>query len=411
MRKMLAICLVCLIPTAWLFAAGYQIGEHGAKAQGMGSAFVAQASDPSAIFFNAAGLGFHNGINIMGGATLIAPRTDFTGPTPSTTKTKMVSQNFFPPHVYVTYGMESGLAFGVGLFVPYGLGTEWDENWAGRYEAVKTDLQAMYINPTIAYRVSPKLSVGAGFNYILGNVTLSQKVNLPPNMGGPLPVDWDSKLEGDGTAFTFNAGVLFKATEKLSLGLSYRHLAEIEFEGDATFENVPSAVAAFFPNQTGKTTLPMPGDVKVGAAYAVQENLIVEADLEYVLWSSYDKLTLKFDKGVAGQTELTSVKDYENSILVRLGGEYTVDKLSLRAGFVYDQTPVPDKTLEPLLPDANRLEVSFGLGFKVTDNVTINAAYQLIKASERTVEPSVNEFPGTYNSTANLVGLSLNLGF
>ena len=419
MRKVLTICLVILIPAAWLFAAGYQIGEHGARAQGMGSAFVAQASDASAVYFNAAGLGFNTGWNILAGATLIAPKVDFTGPTPSTEKSDLVSQTFYPPHAYVTYGMESGLAFGIGLYAPYGLGTEWEEDWPGRYLGVKTDLQALYINPTIAYRFSPKLSAGAGFSYIMGDVSLTRKMNINP---AQLP-DWDMKLEGDGTAFTFNVGLLYKATEKLSLGLSYRHLAEIEFEGDATFEGVPNVplpsppyppgltLPDLFPNQTGKTTLPMPGDLKAGAAYAINEKLTVEADLEYVFWGTYDSLVVEFDEGVAGETGSSEAKEYDNSILIRLGGEYKLDKLALRAGFVYDQSPVPDSSLEPTLPDSDRLEFIIGLGYKFSEKVWVDGAYQYIMGSERTVADPPNDFPGTYNSTANLFGLSLGLAF
>jgi long-chain fatty acid transport protein len=418
MRKVLTICLVCLIPVAWLFAAGYQIGEHGARAEGMGSAFVAQASDPSAIHFNAAGLGFQNGLNILAGATMIAPRTDFTGPTPSTETTDMVSQNFYIPHAYVNYGMENGLAFGIGLFVPYGLGSEWDEDWVGRYWAVKTELQALYITPTIAYRFSPKLALGAGFSYIMGNVSMSQKMNINP---AQLP-DWMMKLDGDGTAFTFNAGLLYKATEQLSLGLSYRHLADVELEGDAKFEGVPNialpsppyppglTLPMLFPDQTGKTTLPLPGDLKAGVAYTINENWLVEADFEYVFWSAFDSLVVEFDEGVAGESGSSQAKEYKNSILLRLGGQYSLEKLSLRAGFVYDQSPVPDEWLEPSLPDANRLEFTFGLGYQVTEKFAVNAAYHLIKAAERTVDDPPNEFPGTYNTTANLVGLSLTLG-
>jgi long-chain fatty acid transport protein len=283
---------------------------------------------------------------------------------------------------------------------------------------VKTDLQAMYINPTIAYRVSPKLAVGAGFNYILGSVAMRQKININP---AQLP-DWEMKLDGDGTAFTFNLGLLYKATDKLSLGLSYRHLAEIEFEGDAQFIGVPNiplpsppyppglTLPMLFPDQTGKTKLPMPGDLKAGAAYTVNENWMFEADFEYVFWGTYDSLVVDFDEGVAGETSSAQAKEYDNSILLRIGGQYSLEKLALRAGFVYDQSPVPDKSLEPSLPDANRLEFTFGLGFQVSEKFRVDAAYHLIKASERTVSEDVNEFPGTYNTTANLAALSLTLG-
>ena len=414
MHKLFTVCMVILVPMALLFGGGYQIGEHGAKAMGMGGAFVAQASDPSAIYFNPAGLAFQKGLNIFAGATLIAPKSDFTGPTPSTVKTDMESQTFYPPNAYVTYGLENGWSFGVGIFTPFGLGTEWKPDWPGRYLAVKTELQTFYVNPSVAYEINEKFSVGAGVSYVFGNVELTRKINI----GLPVP-DWNSKLKGDGNGVSFNAGVLYKPTEQVSLGLSYRSLVRIKFEGDATFTDVPNiplpsppyppglTLPALFPDQTGTTKLPMPADLKAGIAYNVNENFTVEGDFEYVFWSAYDSLVLEFDKGVGGDKVLAQEKDYKNSFLVRFGGEYRFEKVAIRAGFVYDQSPVPDKSLEPLLPDANRVEGIIGVGYQFNKNFRADLAYQYIKASERTVTSPTNVFPGTYNSTANLIGLNI----
>ena len=93
--------------------------------------------------------------------------------------------------------------------------------------------------------------------------------------------------------------------------------------------------------------------------------------------------------------------------MVRFGGEYRFEKVAIRAGFVYDQSPVPDKSLEPLLPDANRVEGIIGVGYQFNKNFRADLAYQYIKASERTVTSPTNVFPGTYNSTANLIGLNI----
>jgi len=114
MSKLFITLFVLFLSVAVALSAGYQIGEHGARAQGMASAFVAQAADASAIYFNPAGLTNLKGWNIMAGGTLIAPKSDFTGPTPSTVKTDMESQTFYPPHAYITYSMENNLSFGVG---------------------------------------------------------------------------------------------------------------------------------------------------------------------------------------------------------------------------------------------------------------------------------------------------------
>lgn len=123
-----------------VFAGGFQINEQGAKAMGMGGAFTAQANDPSAIFFNPAGLGFQKGTKVMFGTTLIFPST-------SSTKTKMKSQIFYPSNFYGTYGMDNGVSFGLGVYKPFGFGTEWE----GSEVLGNADFQTVFINPTISY--------------------------------------------------------------------------------------------------------------------------------------------------------------------------------------------------------------------------------------------------------------------
>jgi long-chain fatty acid transport protein len=274
--KVLVVLVVCV---SMVFASGYQIGEHGARAMGMGGAYVAQASDGSAIFFNPAGLSFQKGLKVLLGATLITPATTFTGPTPSTAKTDMVSQTFNPINAYITYTMDNGLSFGLGVYNPYGLGTEWPATWVGRYYAVKSDIQSFYINPSVSYRFSDKLAVGVGVSYVTATVTLERKLPLTPMPDGGF------KLDGDGTGINFDAGLLWKPTPALSVGASYRSETKIDFEGDATFSNIPG-VAPFtllFPSGvTGKATLPMPSSLMAGVAYDITKDLTVEADFQYM---------------------------------------------------------------------------------------------------------------------------------
>jgi len=426
LTKALVVFVILMVCAATAFAGGYQINEHGARAQGMGGAFVAQAADASAIFFNPAGLGFQKGFRFMGGTTVILPSTKFTGGA----GTSMESQTFFPSNLYLTYGMENGLTFGVGVFNPYGLGTEWPTSWDGRQQAVKTDLQTFYINPTIAYKFSDQLSIGVGVSYVLGKVTLKQRVpTLSALAPAPTPAanDGTITLDGDGTGIGFNAGILYKPTKDLSIGVSYRSLTKIDFEGDAKVTDM-AALATFFPGGTGKTTLPFPSSLFGGIAYNVTEDFTLEADVQYVGWSEYNELILDIPKGPAFpltgqplQGPQTLKKEWENSILLRLGGEYRMDKLALRAGVVYDQTPQPDKSVEPMLPDANRIELVAGFGYKLTDNFSIDAAFQFISFSDRSggVTSKTALYPlvpaktvsGNYQSSAMLIGVDLSYAF
>ncbi|MDI6779671.1 MAG: outer membrane protein transport protein [Bacteroidota bacterium] len=397
---------VSLIFTQQVLAGGFQINEHGAKAMGMGGAFTAQANDPSAIFFNPAGLGFQKGMKVMLGTTLMFPSTTFTEPTPLTTETKMKSQIFYPSNLYGTYAMDESFVFGLGVYNHYGLGTEWPDMWVGRQLAVKTDLKTYFINPSAAYKINDEFSLGIGLSYVFASVELINKI-----IATPLGItDGKLDMEADGTGFNLNAGLLYKPMPELAIGLSYRHSTEIKFEGDANFTNM-GAGAALFPNQKGSTTITLPSNLMAGIAYNIMPEFTIEAGFQYVGWNSYDTLKIDFEKNTAALGDIKSIKAWENSFLIRLGGEYRLDQLSLRAGYVYDQTPQPDKAVEPMLPDANRNEFVFGIGYKLTDELNLDFAYQLIMAADRTVTYPTNPFPGTYKSSAHMFGINVGYQF
>lgn len=423
MNQIIRILATFMVMTAIIVSAasagGYQINEQNARAMGFAGAFVAQASDASAVYFNPAGLAFQKGWKVLGGTTLIIPSTKFTGPSPSTSNTSMESQIFYPSNLYVSYGMRDGLTFGLGIFTPYGLGSEWPAEWAGRRLSVKTDLKTFYINPSVGYKVGDTFSIGVGISYVIGDVSLKFRVPTYSSLTPPTPAakDGTASLEADGTGFGFNIGLMFKPTERLSLGLSYRSMTELEFSGDATFADM-QALTTFFPGGTGTTKLPLPSNLVGGIAYGVTDDITLEADFQYVGWSKYNELNVDLEEGPAFpltgrpvQSDLTSKKNWEDAFLIRIGGEYRLDRLALRLGYLLDTTPQPDKSVEPMLPDADRNELTLGLGYQFSDNLSVDVAYQLILFKDRTVTPSVNVFPGTYQSNANLFGINIGYQF
>ena len=410
-RFCVVVLLVTLLSVSVALGGGFQLNEHGTKAMGMGGAFSAQASDGSAMFFNPAGLAFQPGFHALIGVTPIIPSNKFGSAT--ITETKMVSQTFFLPHVYASYCLDNGLAFGLAFYAPYGLGTEWPSTWAGRYQAVKTDLKSYYINPTIAYRISEKFAVGVGISYVFSDVKLDRKLQLAlPTVPPTLLPDGNLSLDANGHGIEFDAGVMFKPTPELSIGASYRHSNEIDYEGTAVFTNM-SVLAPYFPGGTGSTTITFPNNIFAGIAYQVSKDFTLEADYQFIAWTTYDSLKVNIPLGPVGPTgrplqgPSASAKDWGNASMIRIGGQYKLGGLALRAGFIYDITPVPDKTLEPMLPDANRYEGTVGIGYEFVKGISIDVAYQFILFQDRTVTNPPNSFPGTYNSNANLFGLSL----
>jgi len=419
-KKVSLVILAVLVFTSGIYAGGFQTGVQNARAMGMGSAFVGMASDASAIYFNPAGLSNVKGLNILAGTTLIMPTLDFTGPTPLTTKTTSVERTFTPINFYAAYGMGNGFAFGVGVNNPYGLGTEWPATWIGKSLGVKTELRTFYITPTVSYQLSDKFSIGAGFSYILSDVLFNQArdIDLRP-LGLVLAPNVGINLEGDGdAAYTFVVGLLFKASEDVSFGVSYRHSAKINFNGDLTFQNLPTALSSLFPQGKGKASLTMPSDLRAGVSFNATKDLTFNVDFMYVGWDSYKELAVDFEKNssvtlpngvkIPIWSDIQSPKNWENSIGIKVGGEYRMDQWAFRAGYVFDGSPIPTTYMDPTLPGSDRHEFTLGLGFQVTPSVRFDAAYQYISFTNE-VKDSKIPFNGKYENSTNLFGF--NLGF
>jgi long-chain fatty acid transport protein len=388
---------------------------------GMANAFVGMASDASSIYFNPAGLANIRGFNLVAGTTLIMPTVDFTGPVPLSTVTSTVERTFTPINIYAAFAREDGWAFGIGVFNPYGLGTEWPDNWIGKGLAQKTELKTFYITPTVAYKVNDNFSIGFGFSWIISDVLFLQAMDLPaiplaPGVNLPAANNVKIKLEGAGDpAFSYTFGLFFKPSDVVSFGFSYRHSAVLNFSGDLTFEGLPAKPTGFplghsdlFPAGKGKSKLTMPWDMRAGVSVNATQNLTVNADIMFVGWESYKKLEVDFVNNTTLWKDALSAKNWENTFGLKLGAEYRMGKFAVRAGYVYDGSPIPTKYMDPSLPGSNRNEVTFGLGYQITKNIRVDAAYQFISFTEN-VGDSALRFNGLYENSTNLFGF--NLGF
>jgi long-chain fatty acid transport protein len=415
LQKLTTTFLIVFAGASFVLASGFSIYEQGAKATALGGAFVAQANDISAVFYNPAGITSLKGFNVGLGVTIIQPQAQFTGPTKKDPKlfNTAKKETFTPPTFYTTYQISENVTAGFGFFVPFGLGSDWGKNWVGRYLATKSEVQTFYLNPTIAYKVLDNLSLAVGFNYVFGNVTLEKAVDYSVRN-----IDVYSKLEASTTGMGYNLGLQFKPLSNLTLGAAYRSNVLLDFkDGDATFE-FPEGAAdkytelnSFFPNTKGSAELELPFFASVGLAYDFSDRLTAEFDYFLIGWESYDILTVKFDDPVAGHEESVSERMYENSASYRLGLEYRVNSdLALRAGYILENKAVPDERVEPSLPEGNRNIYNLGFGYKLS-SITIDGFYMLLMQDDRTITNSVDEFNGTYESMAHLFGLSFGYSF
>ncbi len=411
-KKIMFTILFTLCVISYLYSGGFQINEQGAKAMGMAGAYTALADDPSAVYYNPAGITQLNGTQIMAGLTLISPKSSFRGVSPEITEYKMKELLFNPINFYLTHRINSKMAAGFGINNPYGLGSEWNEDWIGKYIAGKTEVATFFFLSVIAYDLMHNLSLSMGPTFAFGEVEIVKMTGLAPFVG-----DAKVTLKGDdNSAWGFSAGALYKAMEdKLSFGLSYKSEVEFNFEGTVTSDG-PSAIEDSLPSGDISAKLTTPLNLTFGMAYKLIPELTLTADYQYIGWSCYDTLAIDFKKN--SEWNIKAPKNYENTYILRFGCEYSLnDNLDLRTGILYDNNPVKDEWVDPMLPDANRIGLNFGFGYEFK-NITIDVAYLLLRFDQRKITDSkVNytdgdaPFNGVYNSIANLVGFNLSYKF
>jgi len=410
LKKIFTYLFVALIlGSSAIYAGGFQLNEHGAKAVAMGGAFTAVSNDPSAVYWNGAGLSFIRGTHFMLSTHAIQPKSSFRGVLPAVDEYKLIDQTFFPVNFFASHYINDQWAIGFGFTVPFGLGTKWDDEWIGRYLAVETELQVLSLSPVVSFRPVEQLAISAGFVYNFANVLIERKNPQTPFQG-----DATIHLEGDDkAAFGYNLGLMYKPTDKLTLGVSYHSQVEYDFEGTATSTGAQQLIdAKRLPMGDIKAKLTTPFNLAFGVAYQLLDDLLLSADFQLVGWSSYDTLAVDFVD--PAYTDVASPRMYEDSYFLRFGLDYKVNTdLSIQGGIYFDKNPVPVEYLNPSLPETDRLGFSIGAEYKLFNNLGLRGSYLFIRGSELRVENSKeyysgnSGFNGVYTTYANVFSLSL----
>jgi long-chain fatty acid transport protein len=242
LRALLALPLLALPVSA--HASGFAVESQGARAMGFAGAYVAQAADPSAIFYNAAGIGFLKGKQLYVGGAFTTLSTDFTGsgPNPAAGTLEKSSNGLgVLPAFYYSQQVGERAVIGLGVSRPFALRSEWDnpDTYTGRTICLECKISSWSINPTIAYKVADRFSVGVGLDVRLSQFSLSRRLEASPNPF-PVPTDVASLTldSGTETGVGFNLGLLASPTENLSFGLSYRHSVTIDHGAQADFVQI-----------------------------------------------------------------------------------------------------------------------------------------------------------------------------
>jgi long-chain fatty acid transport protein len=391
------------------YCSGFGIFTQGASALGQADAVIAHTDGPSAIFFNPALLNRLPGTQVEIGTTVVLPSRDFRSST--TGDTASTEDNvYYPSTFYVSHTFNDKISAGLGVFNPFGLGTEWNGTWEGRYIATKSKIETFNINPVVSYQITPDLSFAAGLDVILLDATLESKVNsLLLGFPSEFP-NANQKLKGDGTGVGYNLGLAYNAGHGLSLGASYRSEVEIDVKGNLTIDH---PLAGTLLNSGAKTTIKLPRQLLAGVAYQPNDRLTIETGFRWEDWRSFNELKVELDQVPAAGQPQPLPRDWHDTFAVNIGGRYRLDDtFTLLGGYLYGWNPVPNKTFEPAILDANTHLFCVGGEAKFDKLlVALSYAYQLQEERIKTTNLYGSAANGTYNADIHLLGLSVTYRF
>lgn len=421
LRLTLSLLLTCIIAVS-AFGSGFLIPEQGAKASALAGAFAATADDPSAIFYNPAGIAQQRSLAAYAGTTFINFTNEFVGdpnsPVTSGVEGKYNRHTFNVPNLYAVMPIGNNITVGVGVFAAFGLRTDWQDPWAGRYVSKDADLKTTSVNPVIAWQTSDgRLAIGGGVEYRRARVILNaNRMALNPFTGRIVDVA-NTRLASDyGDGMGWNAGILFKPTPRFRIGASYRTDMDIDLEGDAEITQISTGNAQLDaiigsqlpPDQKIKTTFPFPSIATVGIAFSPTEKVSLEFDVMRTGWSAFDALSVDFVTTPAAS--FVREQEWKDSNSYRLGYNHKAnDNWDIRLGALYDENPQPTQHVSPLLPDADRLGVTMGTGWH-HGPFTADWSLLVLHFKDRDTQGMNTEgFNGMYQTDALL--WSANLGY
>ncbi|MBF9252957.1 outer membrane protein transport protein [Pontibacter sp. 172403-2] len=408
--KILALLGSTLI-SGMAMAGGYQVNLASQRQIGMGHTGTGLETGTSSIFFNPGAMSYlrQNGVTI--GASGIISKIAYRAPEPGGATAQTDNPLGTPFQVYGVFSISDKLKAGLGVYTPYGSTVKWGDQWNGRFGLNELSLEAIYIQPTVSYRLTDKLGIGVGFVYAVGGVNLQRSIPVQDQSGAYGKAELDGSASGVG----FNAGIFFKPSEKLSLGINYRSKVEMEVsEGDVSFTNIPGTLSTRFPAGTQfDAKLPLPATLSLGVGFMPTEALTLAVDISRVGWGAYKSLRFDYSQDVNGVSYSENARNYEDAYIYRVGAEYKVDDaLALRAGAYLDQTPVQEGYLTPETPDADSRGLSVGVGYQVSDNFSIDASFLYVNKKERSDASNLSGgIAGTYKSVAYIPGIGLNFTF
>ena len=458
MATAVSIGLMSLGVSSYSQAAGFALIENSAS--GMGNAFAggsAVAEDASTVWFNPAGMTRLSGKQIIIAGHIVAPTADYTdggstinpllGGGDLTGPNDDGGETGFIPNFYYVTDIGNDTNFGLGISVPFGLATDYRSDWVGRYTATKSEVTTININPSIASKITDKLSIGFGLNIQYIDATLANQLDsaaiclasLTPIIGdggatcaangvatpANAATDSSQSLSGDDWSTGFNFGFLYEIDDASRLGFAYRSSIKQSLEGSVDFtvdsglQTVITGMGAPYSalfQDTGVTAgIELPETISISYYRDIDPKLAIMADVTWTRWSNFQELNIVFSNPV--QSSSTIPENWENSWRYAVGLTYKADdKWTYRAGVAYDETPIPtaeDRT--PRIPGHDRTWLSFGLGYQLSADMSIDVGYSHLFVDDTPMNNTDASFghtvTGTYEAEVDILSAQVNFNF
>jgi long-chain fatty acid transport protein len=445
-RKHFMTCAVAAAFAAGANAAGasaFQLLEQNAS--GLGNAYAGQgasAQDASTVFFNPAGMTKLPGRNAVGGLNAIKPSAKFTntGSTVAPLQTSLGGNGgdagdwAFVPNAYLSWQLTPQLFVGVGVNAPFGLKTEYDPTWVGRFYAIESELKTINVNPSVAWKVNEMLSIGGGVNYQRAEATLSNAVNysaaafgaggagLLAAIGGP-GQEGIAQVKGDDSAWGYNLGIMLDLGPNTRIGAAYRSALKYTIEGDVTFSNRPALLAGGIPNGPVRADIKLPATASINLFQKFGPKWDLLADVSWTDWSTLKSLDIFRTNGTLLATTPLNWKD---TWRVGVGANYHYnDMWTLRFGTAYDQSPVPDADRTPRIPDQDRVWLAIGAQYRMSKQLAFDFGYahlfvrdasvNLCNAAQAAANPAAcagkNNLVGSYSNKVDIISAQVRYAF
>ena len=434
------------------FSAGFAIVEQNVS--GLGNAYAgagAVSNDASTVFFNPAGmmqLKDHEGSFALHAITPSAKfknnNTRYSDGTPiSGGNGGDAGGTEVVPNIYYVNSLGNRSKFGIGISAPYGLTTEYDKDWVGRYQSVKSQLTTVNFNPALAFRLDSNFSLGVGMNIQYAEATLTNAVDfgavcaaveaqgsLPPNTCTGIgatsgAADGFSEVTGDSWAMGFNFGVLFAPSSNSKVGFSYRSKVSHKLRGNADFTvpanvaavTVPSGASLFsdilFADTGATANVDLPETYSLSSAQMITPQLQLLGDITHTKWSRLSELRVEFDN--VNKSASVEEMHWKNTYKYSLGANYLLNQnLTLRAGFAFDEGAAPNSTYRSArVPDQDRIWYAIGLGYK-DRGVSYDFGYVYITMDDSAINrtgATGEVLNGTYETSVNILSAQVSFGF